>query len=130
MYIGEGLRRMRQDKGLTLLDLAAATDIDVPTLSDIERNRQAVHPVLGIRLANALETTLGQLLGDTTVRSGIEVCQYCSCSYHPMPRWSGPDGIIFVCDPEMADLTGSDGRCTAKAKADGYRRRDDLTPSR
>lgn len=65
-----------------------------------------------------------------------EACQYCGTHYHPMPRYTNNNGMIFVCHfrpvyddgGEFVRLEETD--CREKAKSHGYRFRRDLTPRR
>jgi transcriptional regulator with XRE-family HTH domain len=59
VLVGERVRRVREQRGLSLLDISQRTGIDVPTLGDIEEGRMA--PPLGtvIKLAKALEMKMG-----------------------------------------------------------------------
>lgn len=65
---------------------------------------------------------------------GIDICQYCGCQYHPMPRWTKGNQTICVCSDEyqMWKSLGKDAPtgCSEKAKEDGFTRRMDLTPRR
>ncbi|HXA29288.1 MAG TPA: helix-turn-helix domain-containing protein [Candidatus Angelobacter sp.] len=63
--LGESIRRYRQRKGWTLKDLAAATGLSVPYLSDLER-RPGVNPTLDTltSIALALGCTVADLVGD------------------------------------------------------------------
>ncbi len=62
--LGERIRRYRQGKGWTLKDLAAATKLSVPYLSDLER-RSGVNPTLDTltTVAEALGCSVRELLG-------------------------------------------------------------------
>lgn len=62
--LGERIRRYRQGKGWTLKDLAAATELSVPYLSDLER-RSGVNPTLDTltTVAEALGCSVRELLG-------------------------------------------------------------------
>jgi transcriptional regulator with XRE-family HTH domain len=74
--VGERVKRVREQRGLSLLDISQRTGLDVPTLGDIEEGRMA--PPLGtvIKLAKALEMKMGYFIsGDeekayTVVRRG------------------------------------------------------------
>ncbi len=62
--LGESIRRYRQGKAWTLKDLAAATNLSVPYLSDLER-RSGVNPTLETltTVSEALGCSVGELLG-------------------------------------------------------------------
>lgn len=74
--VGERVKRAREQRGLSLLDISQRTGIDASTLGDIEEGRMA--PPLGmvIKLAKALEMKMGYFIsGDedkafTIVRRG------------------------------------------------------------
>jgi transcriptional regulator with XRE-family HTH domain len=63
--LGEGIRAQRQRKGWTLKDLATATNLSVPYLSDLER-RPGVNPTLDTltAIATALGCSVADLVGD------------------------------------------------------------------
>ncbi len=62
VHIGERIRKLREEKGISLKDLAARTGFDAQLLSDIEKAE--VYPQLGtiLRLSKALDGAFGQLL--------------------------------------------------------------------
>jgi transcriptional regulator with XRE-family HTH domain len=76
LQVGERVKRVREQKGLSLLDVSQRTGMDLPTLSEIEEGK--VPPPLGsiIKLAKALEMKMGYFIsGDeekayTIVRRG------------------------------------------------------------
>jgi transcriptional regulator with XRE-family HTH domain len=76
LQVGERVKRVRENKGLSLLDVSQRTGMDVHILSDIEEGK--VPPPLGsiIKLAKALEMKMGYFIsGDeekayTIVRRG------------------------------------------------------------
>lgn len=63
--LGERIRSHRQRKSWTLKDLASATGLSVPYLSDLER-RSGVNPTLDTltAVAMALDCTVADLVGD------------------------------------------------------------------
>jgi transcriptional regulator with XRE-family HTH domain len=63
--LGETIRGYRQRKGWTLKDLASATSLSVPYLSDLER-RPGVNPTLDTltAIAGALGCSIADLIGD------------------------------------------------------------------
>lgn len=69
--LGESIRAYRQRKGWTLKDLAAATGLSVPYLSDLER-RPGVNPTLDTltTIATALGCSVGDLLGTDGAKPG------------------------------------------------------------
>lgn len=62
VHIGERIRKLREEKGISLKDLSARTGFDEQLLSDIEKAE--VYPQLGtiLRLSKALDGAFGQLL--------------------------------------------------------------------
>ncbi len=64
--LGERIRARRQRKSWTLKDLAKATELSVPYLSDLER-RLGVNPTLETlsAVAKALECDVADLIGDS-----------------------------------------------------------------
>jgi len=60
--IGDRIRKLREEKGLTLIDLSRLTGFDAAMLAEIERN--AISPQLGtiIKLSKALDSALQRLL--------------------------------------------------------------------
>lgn len=63
--LGESIRDRRRTKGWTLKELAAASSLSVPYLSDLER-REGINPSLEAltAVATALGCTVGNLIGD------------------------------------------------------------------
>lgn len=55
------MRRARHKKGMTQVELAAASDCTQSTIADIERGRSGVSLALATRLAAALGTTTTEL---------------------------------------------------------------------
>jgi len=61
----------------------------------------------------------------------IEVCEFCGANYHPMPRWTKGDDMIFVCQPELKQFSPKpDIDCEQIANSRGFVKRLDLTPKR
>jgi len=129
------LRAIRHRHNLSIDDLAHQVEITRGRLYFYERG-EAVEPSMALKIAKALDTTLAHLIGDEEMigpqsRGGIEVCHYCGCQYHPMPRWTRGKDLIFVCDAWVHDhYNEPDPDCRSKASADGFVLRRDLTPSR
>lgn len=69
--IGERLRRARQDKSLSLQDVAREADISAATLSRIENSKQALEFGLFFRLARILECRPTELLEDAEVETDV-----------------------------------------------------------
>jgi transcriptional regulator with XRE-family HTH domain len=66
--VGERVKRAREKRGLSLLDISRRTGIDVSLLSDIEEGQSA--PPLGtvIKLAKALEMKMGYFISGDELR--------------------------------------------------------------
>lgn len=65
----------------------------------------------------------------------MDVCAFCGEVYHPMMVWSKPFKTIHVCSfhpriDEEGAYQQDPSTCPAKAEAEGYTRRPDLTPKR
>lgn len=62
VLVGEKVKKVREQRGLSLLDISQRTGLDVSTLGDIEEGRMA--PPLGIviKLAKALEMKMGYFI--------------------------------------------------------------------
>jgi transcriptional regulator with XRE-family HTH domain len=69
VHVGERVKRVRESRGLTLKDVSQRTDVDVPTLSEIEDGTFA--PPLGtiIKLAKALEMKMGYFISGDEERA-------------------------------------------------------------
>jgi transcriptional regulator with XRE-family HTH domain len=67
--VGERVKRAREKRGLSLLDISRRTGIDVSLLSEIEEGQSA--PPLGtvIKLAKALEMKMGYFISGDELRS-------------------------------------------------------------
>jgi hypothetical protein len=63
-----------------------------------------------------------------------DVCHYCGAHYHPMPVYTSAGRQIWVCHHRYTvtddDVQIDETDCKAKAEADGYVYRRDLTPTR
>jgi len=64
---------------------------------------------------------------------GIEMCQFCKISYHPMTRWKKGSDVVFI--HEFIFKVGFseiqlDDKCKKIAAQRGYTERRDLTPTR
>src|SRR4030042_227420 len=66
--VGERVKRAREKRGLSLLDISRRTGIDVSLLSEIEEGQSA--PPLGtvIKLAKALEMKMGYFISGDELR--------------------------------------------------------------
>jgi transcriptional regulator with XRE-family HTH domain len=72
-FVGLRLRRIRQEKGMTVEALAAAVGLNKGFLSRLERG--AKHPSIAtvLRLSAALEVPVGQLFGEHTTEDLVRV---------------------------------------------------------
>jgi transcriptional regulator with XRE-family HTH domain len=60
--LGQRVQALRRDRGLTLLDLAAAAAVSVSMLSSVERGRKAATIVVLARIADGLGVPLAELI--------------------------------------------------------------------
>ena len=60
--LGRRLRELRRDSGMTQAELARAAGLGQASLSNYENARRDIHLVSAVRVAAALDITLGQLL--------------------------------------------------------------------
>ena len=67
MSIGLNIKKLREERGMTQEELAAAIDVSRSMIAQIERDSRCPTLILGSRIADALGTGLGELAG---VRSG------------------------------------------------------------
>lgn len=96
MKLGQRLRSIRKDNGLTLKDLSQIADLSVPYLSDMERG--AVNPSVDTlqKVAKAYRMTVKQLLIGVEELGEVEYDTY-------------PEGFeLFIRDPDYADEIDDD----------------------
>lgn len=65
MSIGENLKRLRTDKGMSQLELAKAVGVTQPMIAQLERGTKALTMELGKDISNALNVAINELLEDT-----------------------------------------------------------------
>lgn len=65
LTIGETLRHIRSDRGLSLAEVSAEAGISVATLSRIETDKQTLDVTLLTKLARILRVPPAELLGET-----------------------------------------------------------------
>ena len=113
--LGSRIRVLRRAKGLTQAQLTAKATISQSHLSAIEtsgRTGEDVQPSGAIlkRIAQALEVSVGQLLGEEEARSGVASAP----SHHVVPFRRGPalpefseslDDYIKLCKKRKEPLT-------------------------
>lgn len=63
MNLGENIKRLRKDKGLTQKELAKLSGVSVPTLQRYENENKGLNFEKIKKIADALEVTTSQLLG-------------------------------------------------------------------
>lgn len=68
--IGQRLARLRRERGLTQVELAAQIDVSQPVLSDYERGTLRLHGQLIVQLAGILGVSADELLGLEKPRTG------------------------------------------------------------
>lgn len=62
MNVGENIRKLRKNQGLTLAELAKAVKVSEPTLCMIERGTRIPSVLLAADLAKVLGCTVDELL--------------------------------------------------------------------
>jgi transcriptional regulator with XRE-family HTH domain len=62
--VGENLRLLRQERGLTLQELAERTGVSKAMLNQIETGKSSPTIALGWKIANGLQVSFGALLGE------------------------------------------------------------------
>jgi transcriptional regulator with XRE-family HTH domain len=131
---GEHLRELRESRGMSPADLAEQCGMPVEAVQMIEAGTIKPNGNVMLRFAHVFEVSLQALLlgmndtGGAVLTAikpkpwgGLEVCQFCDTSYHPMMRWSLGSTRITVCH---------DKACQDKAWEAGFEQRPDLTPKR
>ena len=63
--IGRCIREIRQARGLNARELASAAEMSAGYLSEVERGMSAVSSELLVRIARALQTSVGVFLGES-----------------------------------------------------------------
>ena len=91
--LGGAIRALRRERGLTLVELAAATGLSQPFLSQVELGRSRPSMRSLFRIATALDTTQQALLGLTTPAPTV-----------PLAGGAG-GGRLLLHDPGGADVT-------------------------
>jgi transcriptional regulator with XRE-family HTH domain len=71
--LGPRVRLLRRRRGLTVEELARAVDVDKAHISRIENNRKAPSVAMLAQLARTLNTSIGNLLGETLDKAEIKV---------------------------------------------------------
>lgn len=66
MNIGENIKRLRIEKGITQAELAANIGVTQSMLCQIERGTKAVALQLGKQIADVLECSVNDLFDETT----------------------------------------------------------------
>jgi transcriptional regulator with XRE-family HTH domain len=90
--LGGGIRALRREQGLTLVQLAAATGLSQPFLSQVELGRSRPSMRSLFRIAGALGTTQQALLGSAITATA------------PIAGGAG-GGRLLLHDPQGADVT-------------------------
>ncbi|WP_235537509.1 helix-turn-helix domain-containing protein, partial [Sphingomonas sp. Root1294] len=73
MMIANSIYSARRRRGLTLAQLAGATDLDKGYLSRVERGQKSPSISTLLKIAEALGVQVGQLFGETTSEEAILV---------------------------------------------------------
>ena len=90
--LGGAIRALRRERGLTLVQLAAATGLSQPFLSQVELGRSRPSMRSLFRIAAALGTTQQALLGLATPATAVPIAE----------RWRGR---LLLHEPGGADVT-------------------------
>lgn len=125
------VKKLREQRCLSVDDLALAVGIPAEGITRVEAGKRPTGMMM-LRIACALDVTLQALLladdeeaGRCTIVPkpwhGLEECQFCDTSYHPMIRWTLGNTRIFVCGAQT---------CKDQAWEAGFEPRPDLTPKR
>lgn len=64
MHFGSNVRKIRQEKGLSLKELATLSQVSFSMLSKVERGQKTPTIRVAIQIANALEISLSSLVGE------------------------------------------------------------------
>ena len=64
MTVGQNVRRLRATKGMTQERLAFAADLDLTYIGGIERGRRNPSLLVMVRIADALDVPLAELLAE------------------------------------------------------------------
>lgn len=108
--VGPRLRGLRQDKGVTLAEVAEATGISTSTLSRLESGQRKPTLELLLPLARQYQVALDDLVGAPPVsdpRVEREAFEHGGHTFHPLTR-AGGDGlqaykVVFPPDPDAAE---------------------------
>src|SRR6478672_5067788 len=92
--LGGAIRALRRERGLTLVQLAAATGLSQPFLSQLELGRSRPSMRSLFRIATALGTTQQALLGLAEPAATV-----------PITAGSSGGGRLLLHDPGGADVT-------------------------
>jgi transcriptional regulator with XRE-family HTH domain len=111
--IGARLRRMRQDKGLTVEALASAAGLNKGFLSRLERGAKQPSIDTVLRLSAALNVPVGQLFGEQTTEDTVHISRASSRSrivegggfgFEPLtPKGRLIEGFFFEVGSEFSD---------------------------
>jgi transcriptional regulator with XRE-family HTH domain len=88
--IGVRLRHIRQEKGMTMEELATAASVDKGFLSRLERGTKQPSVETVLRLSAALDVPIGQLFGEQTADDAVRISRSAD-----RPRSEQPGGYSF-----------------------------------
>jgi transcriptional regulator with XRE-family HTH domain len=71
MTLGTTIRKLRKQRGLTLLELATMIESDVGNLSRLERDQQGYSDALLKKIAAALDVSVGALFADESAGAPV-----------------------------------------------------------
>ncbi len=124
---------LRRAKDWTIRDLSNESGVSITDLSNYRRGREDLTPEQLFAVANALDTTIAELLDNDFYRKKFvtDTCHYCGRMYHPMPVWSRGDTCVYVCnDLVWGSLDEETTDCISLANTDGFSHRQDLSYKR
>lgn len=81
-HLGNRVKQLRAERGWSLEALAGASGVSKSMLSEIEREQANPTLAVTLRIAQAFELSLGELIGTPGATSGIRVIRNADRAYH------------------------------------------------
>ncbi|MEY9212289.1 helix-turn-helix transcriptional regulator [Thermobifida halotolerans] len=94
--IGDALRRARRERGLTLREVAEASQVSLPYLSEIERGRKEPSSEVLAAVYRALDLRLADLLGDVTDRLSLISAPVDAPAARRVPSSAAPRALVLA----------------------------------
>jgi transcriptional regulator with XRE-family HTH domain len=103
IHVGEKIRHLRQQQGMSLEELAAKTNFDLELLQAIEQ--ETVTPPLGtmIRLSRALNTVMSSIISGESDRQNYSVQRVKDQRTAPLPSGKTSDHSYIPLTADLAD---------------------------